>query len=238
MAYGCPPQAVTARFVMDGEEHEVRYGPGGDFESPMDFFPPCKASLRRPCQGMLGLLESLGALSGLPLDAAGCLHVALPFCGSAQELPVLSEFLTQQVLGRNGVRQISMLGSDVEDWGPKGGYWQQKELFARRRTPHLRLRFAQLDLAATQHPAASLMFAIHPECTVNREMWRRILGNIISATQGLCVVATFAEDEAKVVADVGHSLQRRCQIHLNPFYGPGCTAPPPPSMKYIVLVAK
>eukprot|EP00913_Durusdinium_trenchii_P001493 g1381.t1 len=182
-----------------------------EFESPADFFPPCKAALRLPCQAMLGFLQSIGAFDALPtIDNSpqrtpGTLQVALPFCGSMQELLVITDFLAKQ-----------------------------------------------LDLSAVQHPPASLVFAIHPECTVQRELWKKILSNVISATVGLCVVATFSEDEAKVVASIGQALQRRCQVHQNPYYegasppsgpsgppsGPGGCYPNPPFMKYIVTVTR
>lgn len=243
------PVKVTARMEIDGEIHEVRYGPGEDFESPSDFFPPCKATLGLPCQAMLNLVQSSGLLEELPLDATKTLHVALPFCGSMQELLVLTDFFSRQVLGHR-VNKIAILGSDLYDWNLKGGYWKQKELHIRRRQPGIDVRFCQLDLATFQHPPASLMFAIHPECTVQVDLWRKILSNIISACVGLCVVVTFSEDEAKVVSGVGQALHRRCQVHQNPYYqnstnssagaaGSAGSAgtPLPPFMKFIVLLS-
>lgn len=223
------PVKVTARMEIDGEIHE--------------------ATLRLPCQAMLNLVQSSGLLEELPLDATKTLHVALPFCGSMQELLVLTDFFSRQVLGHR-VNKIAILGSDLYDWNLKGGYWKQKELHIRRRQPGIDVRFCQLDLATFQHPPASLMFAIHPECTVQVDLWRKILSNIISACVGLCVVVTFSEDEAKVVSGVGQALHRRCQVHQNPYYqnstnssagsagsaGPA-GAPLPPFMKFIVLLS-
>ncbi|CAK9110007.1 Uncharacterized protein SCF082_LOCUS51101 [Durusdinium trenchii] len=210
------------------------------------------------CQAMLGFLQSIGAFDALPtIDNSpqrtpGTLQVALPFCGSMQELLVITDFLAKQVLGQQNVKQIAIMGSDLFDWNLKGGYWRQKELHVRRQLPGMDLKFCQLDLSAVQHPPASLVFAIHPECTVQRELWKKILSNVISATVGLCVVATFSEDEAKVVASIGQALQRRCQVHQNPYYegasppsgpsgppsGPGGCYPNPPFMKYIVTVTR
>ncbi|CAK9071308.1 unnamed protein product [Durusdinium trenchii] len=207
---------------------------------------------------MLGFLQSIGAFDALPtIDNSpqrtpGTLQVALPFCGSMQELLVITDFLAKQVLGQQNVKQIAIMGSDLFDWNLKGGYWRQKELHVRRQLPGMDLKFCQLDLSAVQHPPASLVFAIHPECTVQRELWKKILSNVISATVGLCVVATFSEDEAKVVASIGQALQRRCQVHQNPYYegasppsgpsgppsGPGGCYPNPPFMKYIVTVTR
>ena len=92
---------------------------------------------------------------------------------------------------------ISILASDVQDWAELGGYWRQKEKYVRRWYSGMELRFCQLDLQSIRHPPSSLTFAFHPECTVHRDVWRRILHNVISATTGLCVVATFNEEEMK-----------------------------------------
>ena len=68
--------------------------------------------------------------------------------------------------------------------------WMRKEHHVRRRLPSIHLKFQQLDLAAFQHPPASLTFAIHPECTVQKELWKthgfyyaRFAGTIFHCSQ-------------------------------------------------------
>ena len=92
--------------------------------------------------------------------------------------------------------KISILASDVQDWAPLGGYWKQKETYVKRWYPHMDLKFCKLDLNALQHPPSSLTFAFHPECTVHRDLWRRILHNVISAS-AVCIVCTFNDEERK-----------------------------------------
>ncbi|CAE7322841.1 unnamed protein product [Symbiodinium sp. CCMP2592] len=190
--------------------------------------------------------QALGGLESLPLDPHGTLRVALPFCGSMQELPILAHFLSTRCSGRQGVAKISILASDVQDWAPLGGYWKQKETYVKRWYPHMDLKFCQLDLHALQHPPSSLTFAFHPECTVHRDLWRRILHNVISAS-AVCIVCTFNDEERKagsagqqgegwegelglllalqrmeqlcqVVLGVCQDLGRQAQCQRNPYY--------------------
>ncbi|CAE7033046.1 unnamed protein product [Symbiodinium natans] len=228
---------ASTRLELDGQIHEIRYGPGQDFESPQDFFAPCRRALREPCETLLQVLEELGGLEGLPLDPTGTLFVALPFCGSSQELPILANFLSTRCLGKRGVAKISILASDVQDWSELGGYWRQKEKYVKRWYERMDLKFCQLDLQGIRHPASSLTFAFHPECTVHRDVWRRILYNVITASTGLCVVGTFNDEEMKVVVGVCQELGRRVQCQRNPYYAvpkPGGTTPP--FLNYLILV--
>eukprot|EP00929_Paragymnodinium_shiwhaense_P094698 TRINITY_DN55461_c0_g1_i1.p1 TRINITY_DN55461_c0_g1~~TRINITY_DN55461_c0_g1_i1.p1 ORF type:complete len:224 (+),score=20.61 TRINITY_DN55461_c0_g1_i1:93-764(+) len=75
-------------------------GPGTDFESLADYFPPCDSSWAEPYRSMLELLSAKGLLDALPTDSNGVLHVGLPFCGSMQECPVpqLAEALRRHCL--------------------------------------------------------------------------------------------------------------------------------------------
>ncbi|CAE7816540.1 hypothetical protein AK812_SmicGene37479 [Symbiodinium microadriaticum] len=244
MAWPRPPGASVAplaggfgaRLQLDGQSYEIRYGPGQDFETPEDFFAPCRAALREPCEEMLRVVEALGVLESLQLDAHGTLRVALPFCGSMQELPILAHFLATRCSGRQGVAKISILASDVQDWAPLGGYWKQKETYVKRWYPHMDLKFCQLDLHALRHPPSSLTFAFHPECTVHRDLWRRILHNVISAS-AVCIVCTFNDEERKVVLGVCQDLGRQAQCQRNPYYANskqnGTT---PPFLNFLILV--
>ena len=152
--------------------------------------------------------------------------------------------------GQRGVTKISMLASDVRDWSELGGYWRQKETYVRRWYQGMDLKFCQLDLQAVRHPSSSLTLAFHPECTIHTDTWHRILHNVISATAGVCLIATFNELEMKargrvdhvewaqstrrdlvwsgvapacteVVIGVCQQLGRRAQCQRNPYYANG-----------------
>ena len=120
-------------------------------------------------------------------------------CAEAARSPFL---LLSSCAGRQGVAKISILASDVQDWAPLGGYWKQKETYVKRWYPHMDLKFCQLDLHALRHPPSSLTFAFHPECTVHRDLWRRILHNVISAS-AVCIVCTFNDEERKAGSAAG-----------------------------------
>lgn len=226
--------------VIDGERHELSFGPGHEFECPDDFFTPCRTAWKEPYQAMLDFLASRGCLDRLPIDAEGSLRVSLPFCGSAQELPVLVDFLIHRFMGRPGIGRVSLLASDVEDWDQRGGYWRQKERYATRKCPQMLVRFGQLDLARVQHPSSALTLGIHPECTMSREMWRTILSNIIDSTTGICLIATFKEEEMQVVRTLCQELRQDFEVHRNPYW----QARPEPSgcattyLNYLIVIFK
>merc|ERR1712008_63457 len=124
----------------------------------MDFFSPCPKQWRGPYEAMLQHLAATGWFEGLPADEHGLLRVAMPFCGSNQELPVLAEFLAQRFLPASGggagsaYNGVHILGSDVVNWDIKGGCWRQKEKWVSRRFPGVQAQYRQLDLGREQHP--------------------------------------------------------------------------------------
>eukprot|EP00931_Biecheleriopsis_adriatica_P068387 TRINITY_DN42353_c0_g1_i1.p1 TRINITY_DN42353_c0_g1~~TRINITY_DN42353_c0_g1_i1.p1 ORF type:complete len:394 (+),score=62.75 TRINITY_DN42353_c0_g1_i1:54-1235(+) len=236
--FGTP--IMTASMVFDGEAHEVRYGPGLDFESPADFFTPCRKAWREPYQAMLDFLDAHGWFERLPVDAKGILHITLPFCGSVQEVPVLADFLCKRFLGKPGINQISILGTDLYDWNQKGGYWKEKERFVARKYPGLQLKFCQMDLTKAQHPESALTLGIHPECTVETDLWRMILSNVIGATTGTCLISTFKDMEMEMVQSLCKDLGVEFEVHRNPYWV-GREAPEgtiPPFLSYFILIRK
>jgi len=209
---------------FDGEQITIRYGPGEEFDSSMDFFSPCPKAWRDPYEAMLQHLAATGWLEGLPADEQGVLRVAMPFCGSNQELPVLAEFLAQRFLpapggGAGGAYNgVHILGSDIVNWDIKGGCWRQKEKWVSRRFPGVQVQYRQLDMGREQHPDAALVLGIHPECTAPGSPWPQILENCLRSTRGVCLIACFKEGEMEVVRDVFHRAGASCEVHENPYW--------------------
>lgn len=238
-----PHRTMTATMFFDGEQMEIRYGPNEDYESPEDFFTPCPSEWRGPYAGMLELLGSHRWLQELDeglrlVDREGVLRVSLPFCGSVQELPVLAAFLAERFLNRPGVRTIRIMGSDIDNWNLKGGYWHQKGKFFSRKYTGMQVEFRQLDLSKEAHPDSMLMFGMHPECTVTTSPWPRILANVIRATKGICVIATFKEGEMEVVRDICVEMGTIHEVHMNPYWSshPLPQGTIPPFLQYLVLI--
>jgi len=235
-----PGKMLVASFDFDGERREVRYGPGEEFESPADFFAPCHSEWRLPYEAMLQCLAAHSWLDDLPLDAQGILRVALPFCGSVQELPVLADFLAERFLGRPGISGIHVFGSDVQNWDLKGGYWRQKEKWAARKYKGLQLQFRPMDLVREVHPSAALTFGIHPECTAPNSPWPQILTNILQNTTGVCMIATFKDVEMEVVCDICRRAGMACEVLENPHWQQHPVPPgtQPPFLRFLVLVRR
>uniref|UniRef100_A0A7S2C6T5 Uncharacterized protein n=1 Tax=Alexandrium andersonii TaxID=327968 RepID=A0A7S2C6T5_9DINO len=185
-------------------------------------------------------MTATGWLDDLPLDAHGILWVALPFCGSVQELPVLVEFLAKRFLERPGVKGVRIFGSDVQNWDLKGGYWRQKEKWAARKFPGMQLQFRPVDLTREAHPSSALTFGIHPECTAPNSPWPQILTNIIENTYGVCAIATFKEGEMEVVCDICRKAGVACEVLENPHWQKNPVPPgtQPPFCRFIMLVRR
>lgn len=233
-----PGKVLTATMEFDGQLMEIKYGPGQDYESPADFFTPCRTEWREPYMSMLQFLDGGGWFDNLPLDSQGILRVSAPFCGSIQELPILAAFLEERFGGKPGVSGVHLLCSDVVDWDRKGGYWRQKERYVARKHKGISLQFQQIDLATQTHPSSALTLGIHPECTVSTSIWERILANVIRTTTGTCVIATFKEGEKEVVSRVCKSLGANFEVHKNPHWTERELPPGniPPFLQFLVLV--
>lgn len=233
-----PGRVLTATMEFDGQMMEIKYGPGQDYESPADFFTPCRTEWREPYTSMLQFLDRGGWFDNLPVDPQGILRVSAPFCGSIQELPVLAAFLEERFVGKPGINGVHLLCSDVVDWDRKGGYWRQKERYVARKHKGISVQFQQIDLATQTHPTSALTLGIHPECTVSTSIWERILANVIRTTTGTCVIATFKEGEKEVVSRVCKNLGANYEVHKNPHWTerelpPGSI---PPFLQFLILV--
>jgi len=230
--------------TVDGKVHWMDYGPGAAYESMADFFAPCSEDWRLPFEAILALMAEGGWLDDLPLATGGRLEVSLPFCGAAQEAPVLAAFCQERFVGSPGIEAVTILGTDIgsdktmTSW-ESSGYWRQKEKYvARKYSPRLQLCFRQKDLVRERLPDYGLAFAIHPECTVGTQ-WQHILANVFASCRGVCAVATFKETEATVVVEACKKAGLVPELHENPYWK-GKPVPPdrPPYMRFLILVRR
>uniref|UniRef100_A0A7S4VP40 Uncharacterized protein n=1 Tax=Alexandrium monilatum TaxID=311494 RepID=A0A7S4VP40_9DINO len=177
----------------------------------------------RAYQALLEALAARGAFDGLPVDGAGCLDLALPFCGSCSEAPLLLSFLAERLLdGRGPASSIRAAGCDsdgevLEAYGRRWEAWTAHAL-----GPRVRLELRHRDLAAEALPAAGLILGVHPLVSgVGAEaVWRRILANVLQARVpgGRCIFATFYDHEAQKVQRMCLELGSQSEIVENPFY--------------------
>lgn len=162
-------------------------------------------------------LETWGFLAQLPLDAAGVLHVAAPFCHDFFEAPHLLPFLASRFLRPGGARALEVRGCDVREQSFWWGAWEKwaQHTFGGR----VRLELKQQDLVLSAQPPSGLILAAHPEVT-NGGPWLPILENVLrSRVKGArCVFATFFRQEAEAAAQICRSHGASCEIRENPFY--------------------
>jgi len=97
-----------------------------------------------------------------------------------------------------------------------------------------------LDLSKAQHPKSALTLAIHPECTINVPLWKTILSNIINATTGTCLIATFKDHEMEVVRGVCQEMRQDFEVHRNPYWQtrPEPEGHVPPYLSYLIVVRR
>lgn len=191
-------------------------GPGTDFASMEDYFPPPLPMWGDPYASMLEFLERSGFLQQLPLDASGRLRVSVPFCAGFMECQMLLPMLARLFLGPGKTAGVSILGSDVEEF--QGGNWAKKERYARR-FPNMDLQLRRMDLGREPLPPCGLTIGVHPEATRDK-IWEEIFANIVRSMQdgGLLVIATYFEIEFQAVQSYCAPLGVQFQVYENPYY--------------------
>mmetsp|Transcript_101298 Transcript_101298/g.315717 ORF Transcript_101298/g.315717 Transcript_101298/m.315717 type:complete len:377 (+) Transcript_101298:22-1152(+) len=195
--------------------------------------------LRGPYAAALELLSTGGHLQGLPVDGEGMLQVNVPFCGRFQEYCLLGDFIAEHCLTLPGVRGARLLG--VESLDSYYQEWAIAQQWFRRHHPGIEVHLLVRDLTEHPLPEAGLTIALHPEVTRGGG-WFPIMGSVIrSARRGLCVIATFYEDEMRTalnMVDMYRTDGRTAKVVQNPYYErlPAGDAPPSERMRHLILL--
>merc|ERR1712232_1437051 len=116
------------------------------------------------------------------------------------------------------VRGIDILASEVSD--AYSFPWAVASRWFSKIHPQIRLRMCVRDLAITALPIAGLTLAIHPEVTKGG-CWFPIVGSVIRSNGGLCVFATFYEEEMQTVlnmVDMYAVEDTEVEVLENPYY--------------------
>eukprot|EP00812_Abedinium_dasypus_P008593 NODE_2345_length_952_cov_561.925307.p1 GENE.NODE_2345_length_952_cov_561.925307~~NODE_2345_length_952_cov_561.925307.p1 ORF type:complete len:202 (+),score=69.90 NODE_2345_length_952_cov_561.925307:205-810(+) len=191
-----------------------------------------------PYRGLLRVLSERGypRQQQLPLDAAGRLHVGVPFCGSFWEHAHLGSHLEEN-LALFGAAGADVLATDILDT------YALRWAFAERwgvgdEHPQIRVRMCVKDLALDPFPEVGLCIAMHPEVTKGG-IWYQIIGSLVKSTRrGLCAIATFFEYEMKTVCNMVEMYPSEgtvFEVIDNPFYD-SHEVREAPELRYIVLV--
>jgi len=192
-------------------------GPGKEFESMEEYFPPPLEKWLAPYASMLDFLLQQGFLERLPVDEQGLLRVSVPFCAGFMECPLLPQFIFDNLLKRPGVCGASILGTELKAIG--GNYWPKKERYVAKKFPGVRLQLRLADLAQEALPPCSLCIGVHPEAS-RLGVWVDILSNVIRSTRpgGLVVFACYFDVEVKATLAVSEPLGLSFQVFENPYY--------------------
>lgn len=174
---------------------------------------------REAFEALWQFLVNQGRLDCLPLEKdTGRLLVNVPFCGTLGEGATLVRLLQQTFLSRptSSIHDISILAIDVEE---RAGYcWATKEEWIRRIAPRVNLQLRCADLKQKAMPRAALTIAAHPEAM--NDGWQSIVANVLRgvAPDGLCIFATFFEDEMKEVVSMCKNVGAKAEVFDNPYY--------------------
>lgn len=201
--------------------------------------PQQSESIVGPYVAALGVIRESGHLSRLPMDSNGILQVSVPFCGRFQEYALLGSFLAEACLPLPGVKGIRVLGTEFLD---RYYYdWAVAQKWYREHQPQLQLHLCVRDLAENPLPHAALTIGLHPEVTKGG-CWFAIVGSVVRSTRGgLCLFATFFEDEVQTVLnmiDMYKSEGTTVEVVANPYYGNGAglEGGVSPRMCHLILV--
>lgn len=172
-----------------------------------------------PYAAALRVVKSSGYLEQLPVDSQGVLHVSAPFCGRFQEYSVLGGFLADVCLSMPGVRSVRLIGTDCLD--VYNFEWAVASRWFETFWPQIRLQLCVRDLAEDPLPEAAFVIGVHPEVTKGGP-WFPIIGSVLrSANRGLCLFATFFEDEVKTLQNMIEmycGTDTKATVVQNPYY--------------------
>jgi len=197
---------------------------------------PTPKSIAGPYEGLLRVLMERGLLNNLPVGPQGVLSVGLPFCAALLECPVLMQFLQQNILGRNGVTDISMVGSDICD-GANSQCWKDKERWVQKTFPRMQLQLRYADLTKELMPPSALIIGCHPESSRSDGPWNQIIANVLRslAPGGICVFGNFYECEVGPLVQMCANAGARAEVIPNPYYQTN-PVPAMPHLQFLVLV--
>mmetsp|Transcript_14866 Transcript_14866/g.42653 ORF Transcript_14866/g.42653 Transcript_14866/m.42653 type:complete len:376 (-) Transcript_14866:119-1246(-) len=196
--------------------------------------------VRGPYAAALALISESGGLERLPVDGTGLLEVSVPFCGRFQEYSLLGSFVAERCLTLPHVMRARIICTESSD-----GYyfdWAIAQKWFKRFHPDIELHLLVRDLVEHPLPRAGLTIALHPEVTRGGN-WFPIMGSVVEgAHDGLCMFATFYEDEMRTVlnmVDMYKSEKMTARAADNPYYSQlpvGEEPPASPRMRYLILV--
>eukprot|EP00811_Abedinium_folium_P033942 NODE_6869_length_1630_cov_6.937458.p1 GENE.NODE_6869_length_1630_cov_6.937458~~NODE_6869_length_1630_cov_6.937458.p1 ORF type:complete len:406 (-),score=132.15 NODE_6869_length_1630_cov_6.937458:300-1517(-) len=192
--------------------------------------------LAGPYEGLLRVLSEHGYTKHrFPLDAAGRLHVCVPFCGGFWEYGLLGMHLESHLplLGATGA---DVIATDIAD--RYSIRWAIAERWCVGDHPQIRVRTCVRDLAIDPLPEVGLCIAMHPEVTKGG-IWFQIIGSLIKSTRrGVCAIATFFEHEMKTVCNMVEmygSKGTSFEVLDNPYYDVHAPSKSP-ELRFIILV--
>ena len=169
---------------------------------PLPEFDAAPVQPNRPdqYQNLLMVLLQNGYINTLRGSPAGTLHINVPFCGKFSEYPSLCNFVEEHILTLSGVHKVVITGADVVDVHSKD--WAVAQRWASRVHPQIKLHIRTADLAQDALPISDFVIGLHPEVT-HGQYWFQIIGSIVrGCTGGLCVFATYFENEMKTLLNM------------------------------------
>eukprot|EP00927_Polykrikos_kofoidii_P080369 TRINITY_DN77234_c0_g1_i1.p1 TRINITY_DN77234_c0_g1~~TRINITY_DN77234_c0_g1_i1.p1 ORF type:complete len:390 (-),score=52.44 TRINITY_DN77234_c0_g1_i1:147-1316(-) len=197
--------------------------------------------VRGPYAAALQVIKDRGFLNELSLDSTSILQVSIPICGRFLEYPLLGDFVAKSCLpalpGARGARVVATESSDeyYYEWALAAKWFGEVR-------PEVSIQCCVRDLAEDPLHEAGLTIVLHPEVT-HGGCWFAIVGSILrGARRGLCVFATFFEDEKDTLLNMIEMYREEgSTVHVlqNPYYDshPLPESPASPRMRYLVVVS-
>merc|ERR1711933_129407 len=172
-----------------------------------------------PYSAALQLVKGMPCLESIPVSRDGVLQVNVPFCGRFQEYVQLCDFVAEHCLSRPGIRKAIIFGTEALDTYYYD--WGLAQKWCSKVHPQIELNICVRDLSEDPLPMAGLTIGIHPEVTKGG-YWFPIIGSLVKSTiGGLCLFATFYEDEMQTIINMINmykSENSKVEVINNPYY--------------------
>jgi len=140
-------------------------------------------------------------------DGSGVVRVAVPFCGSFLEAPVVDAWLRRLLPSLPAVRSIDVHAHDIH-------HTADFPVQTLNKGPHITYRASHIDLVRQPMPPADLTLGIHPMIT--GAGWDAIVTNVLKNSR-VAVFFMFAEVEKETLEGICQRSGHLCVAKRNPF---------------------
>eukprot|EP00927_Polykrikos_kofoidii_P074542 TRINITY_DN70543_c0_g1_i1.p1 TRINITY_DN70543_c0_g1~~TRINITY_DN70543_c0_g1_i1.p1 ORF type:complete len:343 (-),score=47.48 TRINITY_DN70543_c0_g1_i1:48-971(-) len=209
----CPVSCVAAPTIQRPRSlvASTAVQPGTVLQDPWPSSIPSTDEQQQFFVRMIKGIHARGFFTGLRPDAAGVLHINVPFCGSCAEGPPIAKFAVEDLLPATpGAQSVCIHCQDVSTQGID--FYKSTV-----RDPRVQFDVQVADGSVQPQPPAALAIGLHPQPLPRRDdrLWDRIIENVVRSSP-LCLFTCWMQAEAEELVGMLRTLGCNVNLERNP----------------------